>query len=135
MPVDGSQGAVRAAEFAAQLARKFGGSVILLHVYDAPTASTLGLLGLPAVDLEDIRTRLAQDSFRQAIDAMGDLEPEASLVELGDPAEQIVVAATAQRADHIVMGTRGLSPVKGLLLGSVSDRVAREAPCPVTLVR
>ena len=135
MPVDGSQGAVRAAAFAAQLARKFGGCVILLHVYDAPTASTLGLLGLPAVDLEDVRTRLAQDSFRHAIDAMGDLEPEASLVELGDPAEQIVVAATAQRVDHIVMGTRGLSPVKGLLLGSVSDRVAREAPCPVTLVR
>ena len=53
----------------------------------------------------------------------------------GVPAEAILQAARAEKADLIVMGTRGLGALGSLFLGSQSQRVVAEAPCPVLLVR
>jgi len=53
----------------------------------------------------------------------------------GRPAEAILQAAIAEKADLIVMGTRGLGAVGSLFLGSQSQKVVAEAPCPVLLVR
>jgi nucleotide-binding universal stress UspA family protein len=69
-----------------------------------------------------------------------------SAVQTGTPAEVIVDEAERNRADLVVMGARGLSPIRGLLLGSVAQRVAqtsrlpvwmvpRGAPCPAALGR
>jgi nucleotide-binding universal stress UspA family protein len=58
------------------------------------------------------------------------LEP---LVAEGDPAESLVTAA--QRADLLVVGARGRSPFAGLVLGSVSQRCAAKARCPVVIVK
>ena len=52
----------------------------------------------------------------------------------GDPAREIVKYATRHRVDLIVLGTHGRSGVSRVLLGSVSERVARTAPCPVLTV-
>ena len=54
---------------------------------------------------------------------------------IGDPARVILEAAQSCDADLIVMGSRGLSEIKGLLLGSVSDKVLHHAEVPVTVVR
>ena len=54
---------------------------------------------------------------------------------VGDAAGQIVAAAARQRADLIVMGSRGLTALKGLLLGSVASKVLAGSTLPVTLVR
>jgi universal stress protein A len=51
------------------------------------------------------------------------------------PHEEIVRAATEERADYIVMATRGRGGLEGAFLGSVADRVVRTAPCPVVTVR
>ena len=56
------------------------------------------------------------------------------LVADGDVVSEIVRLATALSADFVVMGTHGISGVKQLLLGSVTERVLREAPCPVLTV-
>ncbi len=53
----------------------------------------------------------------------------------GRPADIIVQTAIDNQVDLIVMGSRGLGGVKQLFLGSVSDRVADEAPCPVLIVK
>lgn len=53
----------------------------------------------------------------------------------GDPAEVIVDTASREKADLIVMGTRGLGRLKGLLLGSVSHKVAQHSPCSCLTVR
>ncbi|PWE29390.1 universal stress protein [Maritimibacter sp. 55A14] len=53
----------------------------------------------------------------------------------GDPVETILDTAQDVGADMIVVGSRGLGGLKGLLLGSVSDKVSRHAPCTVTTVR
>ncbi len=61
-------------------------------------------------------------------------EIETSLVS-GDPTDQIIKAAEGSRADLIVMGSRGLGDLKGLLLGSVSHKVASLAPCTCITVK
>ncbi len=57
------------------------------------------------------------------------------LVWTGDPGSSICVAAEAEEADLVVVGTRGRSGAGRMLLGSVSDHVARNAACPVLVVR
>jgi nucleotide-binding universal stress UspA family protein len=56
------------------------------------------------------------------------------VVRFGDPATEILKQANESACDLIVLGRRGLGGAAKALLGSVSDNVAREAPCPVTLV-
>ena len=56
-------------------------------------------------------------------------------VALGDPRVEIVRQAEEWKADLVVVGARGLGTVKRLLLGSISDAVARHAPCPVLVVK
>jgi len=53
----------------------------------------------------------------------------------GEPGKSIVAAADAERADLIVVGTRGLARAGPWLLGSVSDHVVHHASCPVLVVR
>jgi nucleotide-binding universal stress UspA family protein len=53
----------------------------------------------------------------------------------GEPGKSIVAAAEAERADLIVVGTRGLARAGRWLLGSVSDHVVHHASCPVLVVR
>jgi nucleotide-binding universal stress UspA family protein len=53
----------------------------------------------------------------------------------GDPAKAIVARARREKADLLVMGSRGLGALKGLVLGSVSHSVAQQAKIPVMLVK
>ena len=62
------------------------------------------------------------------------VEATSTIIE-GVPAERIVRAARARRADVIVMGTHGRTGISRLLLGSVVSRVIATAPCPVLTVR
>ncbi|MGB0620315.1 MAG: universal stress protein [Myxococcota bacterium] len=63
-----------------------------------------------------------------------DLHVEALLIEAGDPRLTITAEAERQSADLIVMGTRGLTGLKHVALGSVAHRVVRTAPSPVRTV-
>jgi nucleotide-binding universal stress UspA family protein len=56
-------------------------------------------------------------------------------VRMGQPAKEIVAAARESKCDSIVLSTRGLTGLDRYLIGSVADRVARLAPCPVILIR
>ena len=137
VPVDGSDSSARAAAFAAKLAEPLGAKLILLHVYDAPAAALLGLASMGSDAVHAALDKVAQSSFERALKAIGDqgaltLEKKATT---GHPFEEIVSHAKSLGADLIVMGSRGLSPIQEIMLGSVSDRVLRFAPCAVTIVR
>jgi len=137
VPVDGSESAGRAAAFAAQLARPMGCKLVLFHAYDAPSASVLGLANLAESEVKSILARVSQQSFESARAAIGDVEglQLESKTTTGHPSAEIVHQAKVTRCDLIVMGSRGLSLLQELTVGSVSDRVVRSAPCAVTIVR
>ena len=132
---DGSECALRAARMAATLAQKFDARLVLLTVY-TPLTQLFPAYAIASMDL-DAPIRAVQDAV---IGCSGHVIAEAGVAydarrEVGSPAEHIVGVAEAERADLIVLGSRGLSGVKSLLLGSVSDRVVHHAHCPVLVVR
>lgn len=135
---DFSPSAERAVAVAADYARHFQAQLLVLHAYrvDIPVASPLtgGGYVLPDGFFEQIakEARLRVEKVASEIAARG-----VSAVGLAvdrHPAAAIVDTARERKADLIVMGTRGLTGLKHLALGSVADRVVRTAPCPVLTV-
>lgn len=79
---------------------------------------------------------LAEERFAKVRDVLAtDRVRWERVVEEGYPAEVICEVAAREKADLIVMGHRGMSPVTRFLIGSVSDKVVRNAPCSVMVVR
>ncbi len=138
--VDGSEAAWRALDFACDLAGKYGAVLVLVSV--APTLEVPEALKRFA-EVEHIEARPADiyqtilenmlKSLRQKAQDAGVKEVR-TRVEFGDPAKRILATAKDEQADVIVMGSRGLGELKGLLLGSVSHKVASLAPCACVTV-
>ncbi len=132
--VDGSEGANRAARFAALLAKETGAALELIHVYDAPTAAQLGMRSLSKAEIDETRERIASGSVRSAEAAIAGLVGVEHYAAIGHPAHEIVARAEESDADLIVLGSRGLNPIRGLLVGSVSRQVLELSKRPVTIV-
>jgi nucleotide-binding universal stress UspA family protein len=134
LAVDGSEHALHAARTAAELACTVKAKEFrILVVYD----SIPPYLGEPNLQYAiDARIEEAKDIMQKAIDAVGDIpcEVHTEFIE-GSPAEAIIGVAATRQSDVIVMGSRGLGTLAGLLLGSTSQKVVSHAPCPVLIVR
>jgi len=134
VPVDFSDSSARALRHAVSLAAESGGSLIIVHVVPAD----YGWLEIgrdESRDLDRSLQRQAADRLRAFADESVVHDVAADLeVRIGQPAEQIVTAARESKCDSIVLSTRGLTGLDRYLIGSVADRVARLAPCPVTLM-
>jgi nucleotide-binding universal stress UspA family protein len=118
-----------ALEEAARLAAKFGASLRVIAVA-TPVA------GISAAAAAQAGAEAAPDFQSQLNDAVADLPAELRALpvfERGDPAGKLLEAAETG-VDLLVLGSRGFGPVMRLLVGSVSSRVIREAPCPVLVV-
>ncbi len=136
--LDGSESADRALDFAIDIAEKYSANIVLLSVYHQVNY----LVGTNFVKvmqeyLEAQRTQL-EKVLSEALTKVKRIKPSlkvlAKLVE-GQPADKIVETAEEGKIDIIVIGSRGLGGVKELLLGSVSDRVADHATCPVLIIK
>ena len=135
---DFSETAAKAVETAVEFARKFNAQLIVLHAYrvEIPMASpmTAGGYVLPDGFFEQLgsHARAQVEATAKEIEAGG-------VKAIGIAVEQsaavaIVEEAKSRPADLIVIGTRGLTGLKHVALGSVADRVARTAPCPVLTI-
>lgn len=144
VPVDGSAHAKRALDLASELATPLAAKLALIHVM-----SRIGSDRVPP-ELEDyaalehvkltehdllrgVAERVLNAAERQATE-QGVAQVTTALEE-GNPARRIVEYAETQGVDLIVIGSRGLSDLGGLLLGSVSHRVAHLAGCGCLLVK
>ena len=127
--VDGSVGAARALQWAAEEARLRGARlrVVLAWSYlDQPGGEFN-----PAYGEDDARRHLDEIIAGLGEEGEGvDLEP----VTVNDLPARGLLEATGTDADLLVVGARGLGGFQGLLLGSVSQQVAQHAPCPVVIV-
>jgi len=130
---DGSPAAQHALEHASDLAQKYGAEIILVHVFrrikeygESPYFS----------DLEEERKKAGDTVIGQAMAKLRDTDITVQIEPCeGNPAEAIINIARVRRCDLIVMGSRGQGTFQEILLGSVSAKVVRRAPCPVMIVR
>lgn len=135
VPVDGSAGAGRAASFAARLAVAIRCPIRLLYVFPATSMALVGFSRMSPEEIALAKNSAARGIFDQARAAIGDAGAEVDeLVLLGDPANEVIGYVGQHPKTLVVMGRRGLSPIQSLLMGSVTEKVARYAQGAVTLV-
>jgi len=137
--IDESESADRAASVAAELAGPLGDEAIVFHVREfyVGVAGALPVGGLMEVELEPT------DSVQHLVDlALKRFEAEGVKARAvihsevrGNVADYIVAAAKAEGVGLIVMGSRGLSDFRGLVIGSITHRVLRLSHIPVLVVR
>jgi nucleotide-binding universal stress UspA family protein len=131
VPLDFSEPASRALEYAIRLARQLQARLTLLHV-----------IYLPPLAGADLTTQMAEieAAARHAMDERLRRVQEAgiavqSIIVHGIPWQEIVDKAKDTQADLIVMSTHGRTGLQHMLLGSVAEKVVRFSPCSVLVTR
>ena len=133
VPVDGSESARRALEYAADLVKLVGGAEILLVHCHRPFPKLLGEPYLQeAINKIQENAERVIDPHRGILAGKGIAFTECILE--GAPWDRITQAAEIEKCDLIVMGSRGCTDFQGLVLGSVTHRVLHATPCPVLVV-
>jgi nucleotide-binding universal stress UspA family protein len=122
-----------ATDWAFDLAHRMAASLVVLSVIDLRELRLPGGRFLARVDQVRERREAAAQELVQRGRRSG--VKVTFLVWDGDPAESIVAAAASEEADLVLVGSHGRGPIGRLLLGSVSEYVVRNAPCPVLVAR
>lgn len=143
VPIDGSENSFRAASFAIDLAKKYGAELVVVNVLDMnQTLAQVGFYGLAFPNniqeiMESARKeaspwfeRIRKEAEGSAVKIRSEVT-EAPLSVAG----QIANYAENHQIDMIVMGSKGRTGIKRLLLGSVASGVVTYAPCPVLVAR
>jgi nucleotide-binding universal stress UspA family protein len=139
VPTDFSVHSDKAIDMAVALAQDSGASIKLVHAYPVAVPYTDpqfgGGIALPDGYNEQVRDA-AKAKVEAAAKAVAERGVKADGVSRPGPASSAILAETERlQPDLIVMGTRGLSGLKHVVLGSVAERTIRLAPCPVLTVK
>ena len=137
LAVDGSDNSYEAVHALKYFAR--AEQLTLLHALDVPRPAYPMMLPEVAEELYKTLEQCMREDGERLLDRVQSLHPmhaspSTKHVRIGSPAEVIVSMAEEQKADLIVMGARGLGPIKERLLGSVSHRILTLAPCATLIV-
>ncbi|WP_227367380.1 universal stress protein [Halomonas sp. M20] len=138
VPVDGSAQSHKALALATNLLEPEQGMLYILSVQEAPLAKdALGRsAGVLATNAEELVQEAGHALIEQACQASKvENERVKHIVRAGQPATSIIAEAKQLGVDAIVMGSRGNSNIKSLVIGSVSHRVLHVATCAVVIVR
>jgi nucleotide-binding universal stress UspA family protein len=147
VPLDGSEHSLEALENGAEIAKKFSGKITLIHVYSVQPImmqdpSTAGSPSIPIFTGAEVSTMLeAAKKLGNRILEDGEKRIKASGVKVGKllveghTVEEIVRAANEGFYGLIVIGARGVSHMREMLLGSVTDGVIHHVHCPVLVVK
>ena len=131
--MDGSESSKKAVDKSVFLAQKCNSKLYVVHVvldweYGGDSAATFELID----ELRAKGTELLEQCKKQALQSNVEVE---TILEQGDYAHEIIEVAKRKDCELIIMGSRGMSPIKELMLGSVSLKVMHHASCPVMIVR
>jgi nucleotide-binding universal stress UspA family protein len=138
VPFDFSPTAREALAPAADLARRYGAALVLLHVYEPPLypvppdAMRLPSPEVMAAEVTALETDLEGVQRQLQSEGVGNVTVN---IAQGDPVKEILREIKDVGIDLVVIGTHGRTGLKHLLLGSVAEKVVRSAPCPVLTVR
>lgn len=132
-PVDGSDYSMRSAAYAVEMANVMNSEIILIHCHKSFPV----LLGEPyfqnAINKIMKNAKALLEPYRRIMNDAGVDYTERVLE--GPAAKAICETAEIEKADMIIMGSRGRNDLEGLLLGSCTHRVLKTAPCPVLVIR
>ena len=146
VPLDHSKHSRKALDVAIQVAKRFGSKITLIHVYSVPVTPPI-TLGLPTAESGFPTAETISELFEAARRAGNKILTDAKQrvkaekvevdekLEEGHPVQEIVRVSKEGKFDLIVMGARGVSYIREMLLGSVSHGVIHHAACPVLVVR
>jgi nucleotide-binding universal stress UspA family protein len=131
LAVDGSPKSEKTILISLDMAGRYGSKVTIIHVreYERYEGSDVDLG--PPITAEDLVNDVLARFRDNGIEADGEIRRVSS----GNTPEQIVEVAEAVEAELIVLGSRGMSEWKSLMLGGVANKVVQHAHCPVLLVR
>ena len=133
VPVDGSDYSMRAAKYAAELAKLMCGEIVLMHCHKSFPV----VLGEPhfqnAINKIMEKSNKLVEPYRKLYQETGTSFIERILE--GPAANAICEVAKLEKLDMIIIGSRGRNKLEGLLLGSCTQRVLNMAPCPVLVIR
>lgn len=134
VPIDFSSESFKALRFAKLLGKRLGAKLHLVHVVPPPAASRLrhGRWVIFAKEVAaHARKRLADLAAKSSLSA----RPKPYTVRIGKIADEINAVARVTNPGLIAIATRGHTGIKRAFLGSTTEEVVRNAPCPVLVVR
>jgi len=136
MAHDGSEHSDKALDRAVDIAKTTGAELEVVMVATGFVAPSEELSAEIQKSVEDMIMKEAGTALRKAVEkATAKGVAAKALLERGRPQDRIVAAAQSTKADLIVIGSRGRHGVAKFLLGSVSSKVAEQAPCDVLIVK
>jgi nucleotide-binding universal stress UspA family protein len=142
VPLDGSEHANHALYTALDLAEKYAATLLLVSVFHCMYLqfnTESDFISFEAMQQCQKGQKASHEKMlSEALITTKDAKPKVTVstkLLKGRPADKIIETANEDNIDLIVMGSRGLGGIKQLFLGSVSDRVADNAPCPVLIVK
>lgn len=139
VPIDGSEHAKQALSVACKLLAENASTLYLLHVPETLSYTTTLVWGIGAVNAEANlaeREKAGEQLLQQAAKSAREQGAQQieELLSQGDPVRVILDTANAFDVDTIVMGSRGLSDLAGVVIGSVSHKIGHSAKCRVITV-
>jgi nucleotide-binding universal stress UspA family protein len=137
VPIDGSDNSTRALQYALKMAKEVGPMQLhLLTVHPEPAVYGEIQVYVTAEKMKEMQDLRSMDLLQPAIDAAKSAGVSfESEIATGDPAGTIAKLADERHCDAIVMGTRGMSAIANLMMGSVATKVVHFSTMPVTLVK
>ncbi len=132
IPVDGSEGSDRAITHAISLAEVCGAKLNFLYVANI---NQLAINACLSDAILEAVTKAGNVILERAMQMVPTGIEKEAFSETGSPAVVILDFADSIEADLVVMGSRGLGVVKGVLLGSVSQYIVEQSKCPVLVVK
>jgi nucleotide-binding universal stress UspA family protein len=137
-PADFSAHSERAVAYACGLAERLDAELHLLHVLSEILPAGPDPLLMPVMPpeyYEENEERASETLGRLLQPGWGSPQSIVTSVRWGSPVEGIVAYAAELRVDLLVIATHGRTGLSHVLLGSVAERIVREAPCPVLTIR
>lgn len=140
-PTDFSKAAEKSFIYALKFANKIGASITTLHVYKLPDIKGVNLPKTlmriyESIDLEtfeNYKSNVPQLHEIAKVNNLGSV-PIYHIMEEGETIPTIQTVATKNKADMIIMGTKGATGLKEIFIGSVAASLLEKAPCPVLVV-
>lgn len=133
VPVDGSQYMERNITYACDIARSMRSRLTLVHIVTVPTIAEPSVI-IDLKPFEEAGAKIIEKAKKVAKNQGVDAETRTGTT-YGNPAQAIIKIAEEGKVDLIVIGAKGHSLLRNLMVGSVTDTVVHNASCPVLVVR